>query len=166
MCYLGIPFSLQQEEPFVMVAENILGQPKRYKGFSIDVLDALAKILGFKYDIYQVGDGKYGSALPNGSWNGMIGELISKVSFLFFLSQQGIHISLQILILGFRPLCLVWKWKPSYIRKLEEIRDNTGWANSLYLPVSVLQWTLMVFENFKGHKKTPRSWWTLLTFYY
>lgn len=62
-----------------MVAENILGQPKRYKGFSIDVLDALAKILGFKYDIYQVGDGKYGSALPNGSWNGMIGELIGKV---------------------------------------------------------------------------------------
>ncbi|CAB1444230.1 unnamed protein product, partial [Pleuronectes platessa] len=66
------------EEPFVMVAENILGQPKRYKGFSIDVLDALAKILGFKYDIYQVGDGKYGSALPNGTWNGMMGELIGK----------------------------------------------------------------------------------------
>ncbi|XP_072546031.1 glutamate receptor ionotropic, delta-1 isoform X2 [Salminus brasiliensis] len=66
------------EEPFVMVAENILGQPKRYKGFSIDVLDALAKILGFKYEIYQVADGKYGSPQPNGSWNGMIGELIKK----------------------------------------------------------------------------------------
>lgn len=47
--------SLLQEDPFVMVAENILGQPKRYKGFSIDVLDALAKSLGFKYEIYQVG---------------------------------------------------------------------------------------------------------------
>ncbi|XP_069045115.1 glutamate receptor ionotropic, delta-1 isoform X3 [Lepisosteus oculatus] len=66
------------EEPFVMVAENILGQPKRYKGFSIDVLDALAKNLGFKYEIYQVSDSKYGTQLPNGSWNGMIGELINK----------------------------------------------------------------------------------------
>ncbi|XP_054898730.1 glutamate receptor ionotropic, delta-1 isoform X2 [Poeciliopsis prolifica] len=66
------------EDPFVMVAENILGQPKRYKGFSIDVLDALAKILGFKYEIYQVTDSKYGSQLPNGSWNGMIGDLINK----------------------------------------------------------------------------------------
>uniref|UniRef100_A0A3B4AU80 Glutamate receptor n=1 Tax=Periophthalmus magnuspinnatus TaxID=409849 RepID=A0A3B4AU80_9GOBI len=66
------------EDPFVMVAENILGQPKRYKGFSIDVLDALAKSLGFKYDIYQVSDSKYGSQLPNGSWNGMIGDLINK----------------------------------------------------------------------------------------
>ncbi len=66
----------------MMVAENILGQPKRYKGFSIDVLDALAKILGFKYDIYQVADSKYGSQLPNGTWNGMIGELINKASAL------------------------------------------------------------------------------------
>lgn len=80
-----------------MVAENILGQPKRYKGFSIDVLDALAKILGFKYDIYQVGDGKYGSALPNGSWNGMIGELIGKVS---------------IDPLGLRQHSLIWTQKP------------------------------------------------------
>ncbi|MFT7807299.1 glutamate receptor ionotropic, delta-1-like, partial [Arapaima gigas] len=68
------------EDPFVMVAENILGQPKRYKGFSIDVLDALAKILGFKYEIYQVADSKYGTQLPNGSWNGMIGELINKAN--------------------------------------------------------------------------------------
>ncbi|TRY96316.1 hypothetical protein DNTS_011819 [Danionella cerebrum] len=66
------------EEPFVMVAENILGQPKRYKGFSIDVLDALAKILGFKYEMYQVADGKYGSPQANGSWNGMMGELLEK----------------------------------------------------------------------------------------
>lgn len=51
---VSLPVGLQ-EDPFVMVAENILGQPKRYKGFSIDVLDALAKILGFKYEIYQVG---------------------------------------------------------------------------------------------------------------
>uniref|UniRef100_A0A4W4FHE8 Glutamate receptor n=1 Tax=Electrophorus electricus TaxID=8005 RepID=A0A4W4FHE8_ELEEL len=66
------------EEPFIMVAENILGQPKRYKGFSMDVLDTLAKTLGFKYEIYQVADGKYGSLQANGSWSGMIGELIKK----------------------------------------------------------------------------------------
>ncbi|XP_060097061.1 glutamate receptor ionotropic, delta-1 isoform X2 [Heteronotia binoei] len=70
--------TLKVEEPFVMVAENILGQPKRYKGFSIDVLDALSKNLGFKYEIYQSPDGKYGQQLHNSSWNGMIGELINK----------------------------------------------------------------------------------------
>lgn len=96
-----------------MVAENILGQAKRYKGFSIDVLDALAKILGFKYDMYQVGDGKYGTALPNGSWNGMIGELIGKVSFApFYLCQSvsAFHSKLLfvcLFFLGMRPRCLV-----------------------------------------------------------
>lgn len=28
----------------------------------------------------QVADSKYGSQLPNGSWNGMIGDLINKVT--------------------------------------------------------------------------------------
>lgn len=59
----AVVFLFPQEDPFVMVAENILGQPKRYKGFSIDVLDALAKSLGFKYEIYQVG--------PRGSGPGL-----------------------------------------------------------------------------------------------
>ncbi|RXM35823.1 Glutamate receptor ionotropic, delta-1 [Acipenser ruthenus] len=77
------------EEPFVMVAENILGQPKRYKGFSMDVLDALAKNLGFKYEIYQVLDNKYGQKLHNGSWNGMIGELINKASTFFIVKLHA-----------------------------------------------------------------------------
>lgn len=72
--------ALVQEEPFVMAVESTLGQPKRYKGFSIDVLDALANTLGFKYEIYQVADGKYGSPQPNGSWDGLIGELTHKAS--------------------------------------------------------------------------------------
>lgn len=88
-----------------MVAENILGQPKRYKGFSIDVLDGLAKILGFKYDIYQVGDGKYGSALPNGSWNGMIGELIGKVCTFWLCEKSNSYACLEIIFLKVSSLC-------------------------------------------------------------
>lgn len=61
-----------------MAADSVLGQAKQYKGFSIDVLDALAKVLGFKYEIYQVEDGKYGSVQANGSWDGLIGELTQK----------------------------------------------------------------------------------------
>lgn len=30
----------------------------------------------------QVADSKYGSQLPNGSWNGMIGDLINKVKLV------------------------------------------------------------------------------------
>uniref|UniRef100_A0A8C5LYS9 Glutamate receptor n=1 Tax=Leptobrachium leishanense TaxID=445787 RepID=A0A8C5LYS9_9ANUR len=66
------------EEPFVMVLENVLGKPKKYQGFSIDVLEALSSYLGFKYEIYIAPDHKYGSAQADGTWNGLIGELVFK----------------------------------------------------------------------------------------
>ncbi|XP_077133366.1 glutamate receptor ionotropic, delta-2 isoform X2 [Ranitomeya variabilis] len=66
------------EEPFVMVLENVLGKPKKYQGFSIDVLDALSNYLGFKYEIYVAADHKYGSPQGDGTWNGLIGELLFK----------------------------------------------------------------------------------------
>lgn len=144
-------YCFKQEEPFVMVAENILGQPKRYKGFSIDVLDALAKILGFKYDIYQVGDGKYGSALPNGSWNGMIGELIGKVSGFYFLSHSiNVQISVQIIFSGSHAIfILLWnrnlimrlsnKKKKKKERKKESIKQTFLFFCSRCHP-SLIEW--------------------------
>lgn len=62
-----------------MVSENVLGKPKKYQGYSIDVLDALSNYLGFKYEIYVAPDHKYGLAQTDGTWNGLIGELVSKV---------------------------------------------------------------------------------------
>ena len=50
-----------------MVSENVLGKPKKYQGFSIDVLDALSNYLGFKYEIYVAPDHKYGSMQPGRS---------------------------------------------------------------------------------------------------
>lgn len=63
-----------------MVSENVLGKPKKYQGFSIDVLEALSNYLGFKYEIYVAPDHKYGSLQPDGQWNGLMGELVFKVS--------------------------------------------------------------------------------------
>lgn len=69
-----------------MVSENVLGKPKKYQGFSIDVLEALATYLGFKYEIYVAPDHKYGSPQDDGSWNGLIGELVFKVRALIIYS--------------------------------------------------------------------------------
>ncbi|XP_031673085.1 glutamate receptor ionotropic, delta-2 [Oncorhynchus kisutch] len=66
------------EEPFVMVSENVLGKPKKYQGYSIDVLDSLSNYLGFKYEIYVAPDHKYGSQQSDGVWNGLMGELVAK----------------------------------------------------------------------------------------
>lgn len=51
----------------------------RYEGFCVDMLRELADILKFKYRIRLVGDGLYGVPGNNGTWTGMVGELISRV---------------------------------------------------------------------------------------
>lgn len=50
-----------------------------YEGYCIDLFEELAKILKFSYEIYPSPDGFYGAETENGTWDGMIGELISKV---------------------------------------------------------------------------------------
>ena len=50
-----------------------------YEGFCIDLFKELAKILKFTYEFYPTPDGYYGAKTENGTWNGLIGELIEKV---------------------------------------------------------------------------------------
>ncbi|KAF7662933.1 hypothetical protein LDENG_00222670 [Lucifuga dentata] len=45
-------------------------------GYCIDLLEKLAEDMGFTFDLYIVGDGKYG-AFKNGRWTGLVGDLLS-----------------------------------------------------------------------------------------
>uniref|UniRef100_A0A8C5LMI8 Glutamate receptor n=1 Tax=Jaculus jaculus TaxID=51337 RepID=A0A8C5LMI8_JACJA len=54
--------------------------PIKYKkccyGYCIDLLEQLAEDMNFDFDLYIVGDGKYG-AWKNGHWTGLVGDLLS-----------------------------------------------------------------------------------------
>ena len=50
-----------------------------YDGYCIDLLKELAEKLRFTYEIYPSPDGMFGAETKNGTWNGMIGELVHKV---------------------------------------------------------------------------------------
>uniref|UniRef100_A0A4W5QJR2 Glutamate ionotropic receptor kainate type subunit 4 n=1 Tax=Hucho hucho TaxID=62062 RepID=A0A4W5QJR2_9TELE len=69
------------ENPYVMLRPNHqeMEGNERYEGFCVDMLKELADILKFKYRINLVGDGVYGVSGTNGTWTGMVGELISRV---------------------------------------------------------------------------------------
>ncbi|XP_012174802.1 ionotropic receptor 25a [Bombus terrestris] len=60
--------------PFVMYNE----ENGTYYGFCIDLLDEIKDTVGFQYEIRETEDRRYGSLNPNGSWNGMMRELIDK----------------------------------------------------------------------------------------
>ncbi|KAI1707457.1 ligand-gated ion channel domain-containing protein [Ditylenchus destructor] len=69
------------EEPFVMLRRetnklNLTGNA-RYEGYCIDLLDKIAKMRNFTYEIHEVHDKTYG-VREGQRWNGMVGELMSK----------------------------------------------------------------------------------------
>lgn len=51
----------------------------RYEGYCAELAKMLANLLGFPYEIRLVPDEKYGEKMGNGTWNGMVGELTTKV---------------------------------------------------------------------------------------
>ena len=60
----------------------------RYEGYCADLADKIAELVQFNYELKLVEDGKFGADV-NGTWNGMVGELISRVGtavlVLYFL---------------------------------------------------------------------------------
>ncbi|VDO14545.1 unnamed protein product [Rodentolepis nana] len=51
-----------------------------YEGFCVDLVEKLSQMIKFKYKMKAVSDGQFG-IIVNGSWNGMIGELLRRVTY-------------------------------------------------------------------------------------
>ncbi|XP_008198458.1 glutamate receptor ionotropic, kainate 3 isoform X2 [Tribolium castaneum] len=73
---LGPPYLMERKPRF---EGEILTGNSRYEGFSMDLIDAIAGILGFKYEFRLAKDGKYGNYDPETkSWNGLIKDLLDR----------------------------------------------------------------------------------------
>ncbi|TKS81054.1 Glutamate receptor ionotropic, kainate 4 [Collichthys lucidus] len=91
----------------------------RYEGFCVDMLKELADILKFKYRIRLVGDGLYGVPGANGTWSGMVGELISRKADLAVAGltitaerEKVIDFSKPFMTLGISIMYRVHLWSP------------------------------------------------------
>ena len=51
----------------------------RFEGYCADLAREIANKVNFDYEIRPVRDGKYGALEENGTWNGMVGELMRRV---------------------------------------------------------------------------------------
>ncbi|XP_041786441.1 ionotropic receptor 25a-like isoform X2 [Anopheles merus] len=63
------------QAPFIMRDPTA---PKGFKGYCIDLLNKIAEIVEFDYEIREVEDGKFGNMNENGEWNGIVRKLIDK----------------------------------------------------------------------------------------
>ncbi|XP_076458166.1 glutamate receptor ionotropic, kainate 5-like [Babylonia areolata] len=48
----------------------------KYGGFCMVLLEEMARVLNFTYELVEPSDGQYGSPEENGTWNGMVGMLV------------------------------------------------------------------------------------------
>ena len=60
------------------LGNQTLHENDQFEGYCIDLLEKIASICNFTYEIKLVDDGYHGSFV-NGKWNGIVGELIDKV---------------------------------------------------------------------------------------
>lgn len=77
--------NVKQEPPFIATKKNEDGTVS-LQGYSVDLMNELSRILKFTYEMYPAPDGFYGTVTENGTWNGMIGEILNGVMVinLFF----------------------------------------------------------------------------------
>ncbi|ESO10868.1 hypothetical protein HELRODRAFT_72038 [Helobdella robusta] len=54
----------------------------QFEGYCKELADKIAEIVRFEYTLRLVADDKYGVKLPNGTYNGMVGELTNEVADL------------------------------------------------------------------------------------
>ena len=59
--------------------KNIADVQGMYEGFIVDLMTELATIVGFRFRLIPVYDGQFGYKKPDGSWDGVIGEIMRKV---------------------------------------------------------------------------------------
>ncbi|XP_059352076.1 glutamate receptor ionotropic, kainate 3-like [Daphnia carinata] len=68
-----------ERPPFVIFERHSNGTISGFKGYCYEIIHALQKIYNFTYEVDQPKDNTYGTVMPNGSWNGMIGMIKEQV---------------------------------------------------------------------------------------
>ena len=82
--YIDRDIMFLQTAPYLVEREPPPGKVyvgnDRYKGYCADLAKKIAHEIKIDYEIRSVKDESYGSRDENGTWNGMVGELIRGVS--------------------------------------------------------------------------------------
>lgn len=84
-CYTRSRTLPLQERPYVMLrhGKNYTGN-NRFYGFSMDLLDEIARISKFSYIVDINPDGAYGVKNPiTGEWNGVVRQLMQHVRITY-----------------------------------------------------------------------------------
>ena len=78
--------------PFLEVKHDSLHGNEKFEGYIPDLMKLLWEKVGFKYILRLVRDGNYGNKKLDGTWTGMIGEVMRQVCRMPSADNWGFHI--------------------------------------------------------------------------
>ncbi|KAK3931587.1 Glutamate receptor ionotropic, kainate 2 [Frankliniella fusca] len=146
--------------PYLMKKENWtegMGN-EGLRGYSLDLISAIAEDIGFKFEFYLVADGQYGS-LKNGQWNGIIKDLLDRKADLGICDltitydrERAVDFTMPFMTLGISILHTIPKQEPPNLFSFLEPFSTEVWFYMAfaYLGVSVLLFVLA--------RTTPYEW--------
>ena len=79
MVYTPVTFSLQVEPYCSIRRKHSANDSLGYDGYIVDLMAKISEMLGIEHRLFPVHDGRYGNRRSDGTWNGIIGEVMRKV---------------------------------------------------------------------------------------
>ncbi|KAG8225568.1 hypothetical protein J437_LFUL002085 [Ladona fulva] len=156
---LGAPF-LMEKEPKGSFTGN-----DRYEGFSMDLIDEVSKILGFKYVFELVPDGRYGSFdAKTKKWDGLVKQLLDKKADLAicdltitYARRQAVDFTMPFMNLGISILySKPVKQPPNLFSFLSPLSvDVWIYMATAYLGVSVVLFVLARLTPYEWNNPHP-----------
>ncbi|XP_067946370.1 glutamate receptor ionotropic, kainate 2-like [Watersipora subatra] len=162
---------VKEEHPFIIVNRyDDSGNPipedakGRYTGYAIDMMDEIAKGLNITYTTILVPDGSSGRELPNGTWTGMIGMLMTNKADLAlgdltinFERSKVIDFTKPFMSMGISILFKRPEPDPPKLFSFLEPLDNNIWACMIgsYAFVSVFLFCTARFSPYEWKNPHP-----------
>ncbi|XP_072018831.1 glutamate receptor ionotropic, kainate 2-like isoform X2 [Amphiura filiformis] len=156
------------EPPYLQLIDNDGGEVPvgnaAFEGFCVDMLDMIAAEVGFNYEIHIVHDANYGTQQADGSWNGMVGELIEKKAdiavaplTISYVREQVIDFSKPFMHLGITILYRVPEpQNPGVFSFLNPLSfDIWMYVVMAYLVVSITLFILARFSPYEWYNEHP-----------
>ena len=75
LCLQAVPWSYKKRHP---TTKEILKDSKGnelWEGYCIDLLEKLSQLMEFDYEIVPPANGGFGTRHPDGTWDGIVGDL-------------------------------------------------------------------------------------------
>uniref|UniRef100_A0A0B6XZK1 Ionotropic glutamate receptor C-terminal domain-containing protein n=1 Tax=Arion vulgaris TaxID=1028688 RepID=A0A0B6XZK1_9EUPU len=129
-------------QPFLVENENIINETKHvsYAGYIPDLLEQVSKLTKLSFTLSVRTDRKYGNKLPNGSWDGLIGDIVEgradvAVGPLTETSSRSKVVDFSTPFMNFGPVIILKKPQSPVMSLLERLQR-------LFAPLSQSIWMM------------------------